>query len=193
MRPAGTYPSVGDLVRAALKGDQIAWRGLFEIAEPVARRIALRVLHNEADAEDIVGEAMLIITRKLATLRDPETFAKWAQRIALRRAINYLNRRREFPCSAEALERRGRLSDGELEAFHDLYEVLKCLSEDDRELIICAYVLGEPWEVLGESQGTSGNAARCRAARVLEEIRRALLADRTPSPPQRRKQKRRRR
>lgn len=56
-------------------------------------QIAYSVLGNSADAEDVAQEAFLRAHQEFASLRDPEKFRWWINRIAFRLA---LNRRRGY-------------------------------------------------------------------------------------------------
>jgi len=51
-------------------------------------QIAYSLLANSADAEEVVQEVFLRAFRKFGTLRDPERFHIWVNRIAFRLALN---------------------------------------------------------------------------------------------------------
>lgn len=53
-------------------------------------QIALSVLRNPADAEDVAQEAYLQAFRRFSSLRDPASFRAWVGRIAFRLALNRL-------------------------------------------------------------------------------------------------------
>ncbi|HEX2713897.1 MAG TPA: sigma-70 family RNA polymerase sigma factor [Candidatus Acidoferrales bacterium] len=54
----------------------------------LAFRVALGVLHNRADAEDVAQEAFLRAYKNFPRLRDRERFRCWLARIAWRLAID---------------------------------------------------------------------------------------------------------
>lgn len=56
--------------------------------------IALSVLANPADAEEVAQEAFLRAHRRFATLREPAKFRSWVSRIAFRLALNRLRAQR---------------------------------------------------------------------------------------------------
>jgi RNA polymerase sigma-70 factor, ECF subfamily len=100
--PARTYESMQELIliqpiRAAetewaREAATAATRREFEerLAEcgPLAFRIALGVLRNTADAEDVAQEALLRAYRQFDRLRDRQRFRSWLVRIAFRLALD---------------------------------------------------------------------------------------------------------
>ena len=54
----------------------------------LAFRIAMGVLHNRADAEDVAQEALLRAYKNFGRLRDPARFRAWLARIAFRIALD---------------------------------------------------------------------------------------------------------
>jgi RNA polymerase sigma-70 factor (ECF subfamily) len=103
--------------------DATAWRGearVLMLDEPLPRelerklgeltrlalRVALSVLHDREDAEEVAQEAMLTAVRKARTIRKPERFRSWLVRVTWRLA---LDRRR----SKARRERREKASDAQ--------------------------------------------------------------------------------
>jgi RNA polymerase sigma-70 factor (ECF subfamily) len=75
-----------DLEKAALRQE---FEGRLEECGTLAFRVALGVLRNAADAEDIAQEAMLRSYRRFARLRDPSRFRAWLVRISFRLALDH--------------------------------------------------------------------------------------------------------
>jgi RNA polymerase sigma factor (sigma-70 family) len=75
------------LVLRAQVGDRDALEQLLrQLHAPLLRCIRVAT-HEPANAEDVLQDVLLQITRKLAWLRDASLVRPWAYRIALRRAI----------------------------------------------------------------------------------------------------------
>jgi RNA polymerase sigma-70 factor (ECF subfamily) len=51
------------------------------------RGLARRLLGNEADAEDVVQEVLLLVVRKLNTFRGDSSFATWIHRVTTNAAL----------------------------------------------------------------------------------------------------------
>src|SRR5260370_623808 len=83
---------LGDCAEAAVTPDDTLERefvGLLEDASGLGLRVALGVLHNREDAEDIAQEALVRAYRNFDRLRDRERFRAWLVGIAWRLALDH--------------------------------------------------------------------------------------------------------
>ena len=83
-----------DLVRRTRQGDLDAYAVLADRHGPMAYRVALRLLGNRQDAEDIVQEALVAAWRQLPGFRAEASFGTWLYQIVTRRALNHHSRAR---------------------------------------------------------------------------------------------------
>ncbi|GAA0706834.1 RNA polymerase sigma factor [Dactylosporangium roseum] len=83
-------PAIDDayLVRRAREGYLDAYHVLVERHGPRAYRVALRLLGNREDAEDVTQDALLAAWQALPTFRAESSFATWLYRIVTTRALN---------------------------------------------------------------------------------------------------------
>lgn len=88
------------LVERAKAGDRTAFRTLYEAYFPRARMLALRVVRNPAEAEDIAQDAFVRAFESLHRFEANSAFYTWLYRIVMNRAIDVLRRKR----NAAALE-----------------------------------------------------------------------------------------
>lgn len=58
--------------------------------------VALSILKNNEDAEDIVQEALLVACEKLYTLKDDNKFKSWMMRIVVNQAKMYIRKNRNI-------------------------------------------------------------------------------------------------
>ena len=77
-----------ELVERAREGDRIAFRKLVERYQKRAHAIALGMVGNFDDAEDIAQEAFLKAYRNLATFRGQSSFYTWLYRIIVNLSID---------------------------------------------------------------------------------------------------------
>jgi RNA polymerase sigma-70 factor, ECF subfamily len=82
------------LVLRAQSGDRAALEALLSHADRLVRPYATLMLRDADAADDVLQDALLIVYRKLATLREPRAFAAWARRIASREIFRALRGRR---------------------------------------------------------------------------------------------------
>jgi RNA polymerase sigma-70 factor (ECF subfamily) len=139
---------------------------------------ALSLVHNAADAEEILQETNLVLWRKFDEFRPGSDFARWACRIAHFEVLKYRERKsgREKLFSdsfieslAVAMERSFDLLDARREA---LSGCLTKLPERDRRLIHDRYEPRATTRSVAEAAGRSVQGTR----KALHRIREALLA-----------------
>jgi RNA polymerase sigma-70 factor (ECF subfamily) len=104
--PPAAPPHVpeAELVAAAQGGDLGAFEQLMQRYEPRVLRLAMRIVGNEADAEDVLQEAFLKAYAKLDSFQRQSSFYTWVVRIAVNEALMKLRRRRgdrELPLDQE--------------------------------------------------------------------------------------------
>ena len=83
----------GALVARAVAGDRAAFGALVERYAGVARRVALAVLGNAADADDAAQDAMLLALVKLDQYDPRRPFGPWLLRIVANAATDRRRRR----------------------------------------------------------------------------------------------------
>jgi RNA polymerase sigma-70 factor (ECF subfamily) len=80
------------LVRRARDGYLDAYELLVARHAARAYRVALRILGNHHDAEDVAQEALVAAWRALPNFRADATFSTWLYRIVTTRSLNRINR-----------------------------------------------------------------------------------------------------
>lgn len=80
------------LVRRAQEGYLDAFEMLVQRHSAMAYRVALRMLGNREDAQDLAQESLLAAWRNLDRFRGDAQFSTWLYRIVTRRALNRLTR-----------------------------------------------------------------------------------------------------
>jgi RNA polymerase sigma factor (sigma-70 family) len=69
---------------AAQAGDPVALDRLLRELQPDIRRYARRQCHRSAAIEDVVQEALLVVYRRVGSVRDPLALASWVFRLVTR-------------------------------------------------------------------------------------------------------------
>jgi RNA polymerase sigma-70 factor, ECF subfamily len=75
-------------IQAVLAGDKDAYRALVVCHSARLFRVAFRITGNEADAEDVVQDALLRGYQKLESFESRSDFGTWIYRIAVRCALD---------------------------------------------------------------------------------------------------------
>jgi RNA polymerase sigma-70 factor (ECF subfamily) len=146
----------------------------------LAFRVALGVLRNPADAEDVAQEAFVRAYRNFDRLRDPESFRAWLVRIVWRLALDRMraDRRRErreqaFLRATDPPEVEDGAAAREFE--RRLAEAIGALPEKLRLVLLLGAVQGhdlaEVARLLGVPEGTVKSRMHLARRRLAEALR----------------------
>jgi RNA polymerase sigma-70 factor (ECF subfamily) len=113
-----------ELIRAAQKGDRSAFDSLVRRYDRSVLRLALHMLGNEQDAQDVHQDAFIKAYRHLSNFRFECSFYTWLYRIVTNLCLDQLRRRksrREDPSTVddgagESIDLLANLSDGRASA-----------------------------------------------------------------------------
>src|SRR6478609_2073396 len=95
LRLVGAEPAVGGPSTSATpEVDPRNFDEVFRRYSPYVARIALRLLGNDGEVDDLVQDVFIEAHRGLASLREPGALGGWLARICVRRATRRLRRRR---------------------------------------------------------------------------------------------------
>jgi RNA polymerase sigma factor (sigma-70 family) len=172
-----------DLIERARDGDVRAYGDLVERYRDIAFRTAYLVTRSAADAEDAAQEAFVKAYYALGRFRTQSPFRPWILRIVANEARNRVRsaRRREGLALRVAEDRPsgGAAPSPEAAALdrerdEALLAAMAQLSEPDRQIITCRYLLdlseAETADTLGLRRGT----VKSRLSRALGRLRQVL-------------------
>lgn len=172
-----------DLIERARDGDVRAYGDLVERYRDIAFRTAYLVTRSAADAEDAAQEAFVKAYYALGRFRTQSPFRPWILRIVANEARNRVRsaRRREGlalrvaedqPSGGAAPSPEAAALDRERD--EALLAAMAQLSEPDRQIITCRYLLdlseAETADTLGLRRGT----VKSRLSRALGRLRQVL-------------------
>jgi len=87
-------PTDEELIARVLAGDETAYETIVARYGDYVYTIAVRIVGNDEDAEDVAQEAFVRAYRALPGFRGDSKFSSWLYRIATNRALTHLKRRR---------------------------------------------------------------------------------------------------
>jgi RNA polymerase sigma-70 factor, ECF subfamily len=93
-RGSGRTRSDGDLVKRLREADAAAAEALVDTYGARAYRLAVRITGSEADAEEVVQEALWTVVRRVETFRGDAALGTWIHRITVNAAYDKVRRRR---------------------------------------------------------------------------------------------------
>jgi RNA polymerase sigma-70 factor (ECF subfamily) len=138
---------------------------------------ALGLVHNAADAEEILQETNLVLWRKFDQYEQGTDFHRWACRIAYYEILKFRERRsrEERVFSNEFIETLATEAASSMPRVDTRREALAhCLGklrQSDRQLVTCRYRPGATTRSVAESLGRSVQGTR----KALHRIRLALM------------------
>ncbi len=183
--PADVEITDGQLLRSFLAtDDQAAFACLFRRHAPVIYRSAIRIVHDQHHAEDVVQAVFLVLCRQASAIRQEQSLAGWLHRVAVRIALKLRSDTTRLPLLpfTEIRERGGPASStNELDLQASLEEELSKLPAKYQMPLVMHYLQGKPAGIVaGELRLTYG-AVLVRLARGRDKLRaRCLRNDRTP-------------
>ncbi|MGW7307304.1 RNA polymerase sigma factor [Streptomyces sp. NPDC054835] len=190
------------LIRAAQDGDVPSLTTVVMRSQPHVRRFALSLCASPQDAEDAAQEALIILYRKIGTLRASGALASWMFRIVrnecLRQVRSLVATRR-----AEQPDQPGAKPDADAEPSAEdavlrrleaerIAAAVSALPRDQRQVLIMRDVQGLPGRTVADALGLSTAAMKSRLHRARAALRDALEApgpdtglatDRITAPP----------
>jgi len=167
-----------DLVQACRRGDQDAFRALFEAYKDRVYSIALRYSGNPAAAMDIAQDTFLKLLSRIGEYRWEASFDSWLYRLVVNCCIDHQRRGRRLAPFLEGLldavrapaeSVLHRLMRAETE--QRVQEVVARLAPEHRMVIVLRYTEGLAYDeiarILGCSPGTVASRLN-RAHKILE-------------------------
>ena len=143
-------------------------------------RIARLILRDTDRAEDAVQEALVRCWRDLRTLRDPDRFDAWLNRLLLRAVTDEARRHRRYRGGgrrARMRTRQGTDDSGTVANRDELARVFGRLSVEHRTVVVLHHYLGFTVEDAAATIGIPVGTAKSRLHYATDALRAALDAD----------------
>jgi RNA polymerase sigma-70 factor, ECF subfamily len=184
-----------ELIRTAQKGDRQAFDALVRRYDRSVLRLALHMLGNEQDAQDVHQEAFLKAYRHLSNFRFECSFYTWLYRIVTNLCLDQLRRRksrREDPSTAldgagDEIDLLANLTDGRASANPArelerkmmntaIQDALDELTPRERTVFELKHYQGLKLRTIGEMLSTTEETAKNTLFRATRKLR-SKLAD----------------
>lgn len=165
---AGHAVEDGNLVRAALAGDESAFTRLYDRYARVVHALLLARV-NRQEVEDLVQDVFLTAWRRLEDLRDPAAFGGWIAMIARNRATDVHRRSTEFVELPADLPAPGG-APAEAEA-HAALEAIRTLPDAYRETLMLRLVEGLTGPEIAARTGLTPASVRVNLHRGMKMLR----------------------
>lgn len=164
-----------ELVARAQRGDKRAVHVLVDRHAGSLFALAVSLVGNAADAEDLVQEALSGAFRGLGSFRGQSSVKTWLTRIIVRQAARYYRDegRRQRNMESAPARPEGSSAQRQADIRMDVGQAIQALAVEHREVIVLRELQGltyeEIAEVLGVPRGTV-ESRLFRARRVLQDL-----------------------
>lgn len=153
------------LVARVRAGDVVAVEQLVQRHVDTAFAVALAIVGNREDAEDVCQDAMVRALEHIGDCRNPARFGPWLGEIARNRAYSrraYVKVRRAESIAEDSAFAREAASDGaeQAELRRRLELALDALSETQRLVVLLHDLQGYPHAEIGAMLGMTDTASR---------------------------------
>ncbi len=173
-------------VSRVLRGDTEAYREIVRAYEPLVRRLAMKYLAREEDAQDAVQEIFLKAYRSLHSFRLDQRFLPWLYSVALNHLKTVYRRTRrvydrEGPHEFSAPDERDDPVQAAVEKA--TREEVRCaierLPDSLRDVVVLYYLQEAPVEDVQEALGLGRENVKSRLFRARKRLRGLLEAPAT--------------
>jgi RNA polymerase sigma-70 factor (ECF subfamily) len=165
-----------DVIEACQRGDDEAFRVLFETHKDRVYSIALRYAGDSAAAMDIAQDTFLKLLSNIGQFRGDASFESWLYRLVVNSCLDYHRRRRRFlPLLDQALDLFRSPREGALQGMlreeqqERVQQVVAQLPEEQRIVVVLRYTEGLSYEDIADLLG-------CRRGTVASRLNRAHKA-----------------
>ncbi len=167
-----------NLIRRCRKGDSKAQFEIYKQYYKGMYNVALRILNDTAEAEDVMQEAFLAAFDKLDTFSGEVSFGGWLKKIVVNRSLDAL-RKRKIQLE-EIDERTTSIAEGEddhyakMEKVELIKYVISGMSEKNRVLLNLHLIDGYPHEEIAEMLDMNHGAVRTGYTRAKKKLQEEL-------------------
>lgn len=168
-----------DIVEGCLTGNRLAQQQLYQLYSRAMYNICLRMLNNEADAEDLLQNSFVDVFTKLHYFRFDSSIGAWIKRIVINNCINYLKKKRLAIVEigerdiADNFEEEVDWKTQQL-SVNKVQEGIKLLPEGYRVVLSLYLLEGYDHKEIGEILGISASTSKSQYSRAKKKLKKII-------------------
>lgn len=168
-----------ELVRRAKAGEQRAFETLVRRHQDRVWSVARGVVGDPDDAADVTQETFIAVLRHLDTWQEHAQFTTWLHRIALRKAYDFLRKRRPTPADPDGVAIAGQQARDAKEhetnmAASDILDAIQGIDSSFRDAVLLIDVAGVSVEEAAAALGVAPGTIKSRVFRGRAALARVL-------------------
>lgn len=164
------------------KGNQKAFKQLYDDYSSYALRTAFAMTKNSADASDVVQETFIRIYRNIETFDVEKPFRPWFYQILMNECRRLIKKQNNQATQVESEEILDAIQDSTESGPRNakILDALDHLTEEERTLIILKYVDRFTEIELAETMGLNVNTLKSRLLRARKRLKEIYILEVTP-------------
>ncbi len=172
-----------DLIDKCRLNDKKAQFEIYKLYYKQMYNTSLRILNNQADAEDIMQDSFLDAFRKLEYFKGDGSFGGWLRRIVVNNSLDALKKRKENLSfeenKLEIIDEKDEYIQNTEYQVEEIKKALNLLPEEHRVIISLFLFEGYDHDEIAQILDISNNASRTRFSRAKSKLIRILSEQRT--------------
>ena len=173
------HPDDNHYIEKVIAGETAAYAFLVNRHKDLVFTIALKIVHNREDAEEVAQDTFVKAFHKISTFRQDSKFSTWLYRIAFNESVSKTRLRKfdEVEIQDDLMEsvadedvEDGIMGLGRQEQQQAVKLLMERLPEHDQLLINLFYMQGIPVREIGEITGMSESNVKVRLHRLRKKI-----------------------
>ncbi len=168
-----------DLVNDCRNGNRKAQFEIYKLYATAMYNVALRIVNDDAEAEDVLQEAFLDAFNRIADFRQETTFGLWLKQIVINRSINYLRKRKMELVSVDSVADVADEPAADFEETHLKVEAIKsAMAElpDGYRVVLSLYLFeGYDHEEIAHILKITENTSRTQYMRAKKKLNSLLV------------------
>ncbi len=163
------------LIEAGRKGNNGAFKQLYELYKDAMFTICLRMLNNREDAEDVLQESFISAFKNLHQYSSKASFGSWLKRIVINACIAAIKKRNDrlIPLSAQGTDQPEEPMEEEEEITYDIEAIKLAISQlaDGYRLIVSLYLFEDySHKMIAEKLNISENTSKSQYSRARKRL-----------------------
>ena len=162
-----------ELVSECRTGSRKAQFELYKLYANAMYNVALRLVKDDAEAEDVLQEAFLDAFSRISDFRQESTFGLWLKQIVINRLINYLRKRKVELVSLDEVEIADEPNYDESETVLKVEAIKAAMNElpDGYRVVLTLYLFeGYDHEEISHILKISENTSRSQYMRAKRKL-----------------------
>jgi RNA polymerase sigma-70 factor (ECF subfamily) len=174
--PAAADEQDRALVKRCLEGQRDAASGLVDRYQKRLFNVALRMLNNVQDAEDVTQTVFLNAFLKLRTYNPRYKFFSWIYRMTVNESLNMLKRRKPTGTLEDEFDIRapGAAPDRAAEVQDSVGKALMSLKPDDRAVVVLRHFVSFSYQEIADVLEIPVRTVKSRLYTARERLRPTL-------------------